>query len=431
MPAITIAPSPSPAANAATSANSADVPSADSGAGDGQAGTPFATILGQQIKAPADEPATPALLNKVVLLTADTASEAPADAIAALAAMLAGIAAPQLASAAAKTEITPVSAGQAGDGESADAASSAVMIAMPVALPLSVPVAATTTPTTAATTTPTTAAAPPDTATAYDGAMPGAKTPLSAILAATPAHKAEGSAETGKPAAQDDSFETLLGAARNLQNGAGNSIAIGAAAAATATTAALARAAAAAASTISEATAVAAAHAAAAAAPATPHAAASAAAAPASVAVATPVGAEGWGHEVGEKITWMVARQESRAELVLNPPQLGRIEVSVTMHGDHANATFISANPAVRDALENALPHLRETLQNAGISLGQTQVGAESFQQSAHRNENGDNGQRRHAGEANDPATTRDALAGNSSQARLLRSGNGLVDTFA
>lgn len=155
-----------------------------------------------------------------------------------------------------------------------------------------------------------------------------------------------------------------------------------------------------------------------------------AAPAPASAVVATPLGAPGWDGEVGSKITWMIARTETHAELVLNPPQLGRVEVSLTMNGDQATATFTSANASVREALENAMPRLREILQGAGVSLGQTQVGAESFQQAGGRQENGDNPARGHGREADVPMTG--GIKGDeNAPSDWLRRGNGLVDTFA
>ena len=100
----------------------------------------------------------------------------------------------------------------------------------------------------------------------------------------------------------------------------------------------------------------------------------------ASVRVDTPIGAPGWREEVGQKVTWLIGRGEQRAELVLTPPHLGRVEVTVTVSNDQANALFVSANPAVRDALEQALPRLREVLADAGIALGQANVNAESSQ---------------------------------------------------
>jgi len=146
-----------------------------------------------------------------------------------------------------------------------------------------------------------------------------------------------------------------------------------------------------------------------------------------SLHVETPVGANGWNDKVGEQIVWMVGRQEQRAELVLNPPQLGRVEVSVSIHGDQANAQFVSANPAVRDALESALPRLREMLADAGISLGQAHVGSESANnaanQSADKQENRDNQPRASAGVG--------ALRQMSISTSWQRQGNGMVDVFA
>lgn len=51
----------------------------------------------------------------------------------------------------------------------------------------------------------------------------------------------------------------------------------------------------------------------------------------------TPTIRSGWkplsapmaGTLIGDKLVWMVGRQEQRAELVLNPPQLGRVEISL------------------------------------------------------------------------------------------------------
>lgn len=104
-----------------------------------------------------------------------------------------------------------------------------------------------------------------------------------------------------------------------------------------------------------------------------------------SLRIDTPLGQTGWHDEVGQKLTWMVGNNRQQADLVLNPPQLGRVEVSLTMNGDQATAIFTSSNPAVREALENSLHRLREVLADAGVSLGQTQVGSESPNQPARK----------------------------------------------
>jgi len=148
------------------------------------------------------------------------------------------------------------------------------------------------------------------------------------------------------------------------------------------------------------------------------------------LAVDRPVGSRGWDGEVADKLVWMVGRQEQRAELVLNPPQMGRIEVSLSMSDGQTSALFVSANPAVRDALEAALPRLREILADAGISLGQTQVGADSGNSNSSTNnaENRDNSGR---GLSNDDLASGNEILRPLDAPQWLKRGNGLVDTFA
>ena len=65
----------------------------------------------------------------------------------------------------------------------------------------------------------------------------------------------------------------------------------------------------------------------------------------------TPLGQAGWRDEVGQKLTWMVSNNRQQAELVLNPPQLGRIEVTLILEGDRASVSFATPHPAVRETL--------------------------------------------------------------------------------
>ncbi|OHC69797.1 MAG: hypothetical protein A3H93_12540 [Rhodocyclales bacterium RIFCSPLOWO2_02_FULL_63_24] len=115
--------------------------------------------------------------------------------------------------------------------------------------------------------------------------------------------------------------------------------------------------------------------------------AASAAASSPNLRIDTPLGQAGWHDEMGQKLTWMVGSKSQQADIVLTPPQLGRVEISLTMNGDQATAIFTSPNAAVREVLENSLHRLREVLAEAGVSLGQAQVGSESPNQSSRKNE--------------------------------------------
>lgn len=146
-------------------------------------------------------------------------------------------------------------------------------------------------------------------------------------------------------------------------------------------------------------------------------------------AMTQPVGTAAWSEEIGNKIVWMANRMESKAELVLTPPQMGRVEVSLSISGEQATANFVSGNAAVREALEAALPRLREVLADAGIQLGQAQVGAENARQSAQQEKNGDNFG--FNGETPVDNAGLPAQSGSISAAAGLKTGRGLVDVFA
>ena len=139
----------------------------------------------------------------------------------------------------------------------------------------------------------------------------------------------------------------------------------------------------------------------------------------------TPVNQPAWGDEFGQKIIWMANQRNQSAELHLNPPQLGPLEVVLKMNGDQATAMFTSPHAAVREAIEQAIPKLREMLADNGITLGQAMVSdhtAKNGQNNAPRNPPG----RLLAEESN-------GGDGNLQELRVtgISRHNGMVDTFA
>jgi flagellar hook-length control protein FliK len=140
-----------------------------------------------------------------------------------------------------------------------------------------------------------------------------------------------------------------------------------------------------------------------------------------------PVGHPAWNNELADKMTWMATSQRQQADLVLNPPQLGRVEISLTVTGDQASAVFASPNAAVREMLENSLPRLREILAGAGINLGEAQVGAESPGQPSQEQ----NGSRGSGGSRNQAFLTTDALAQAVPNAHWQSGTRSMVDIFA
>ncbi|CAJ49319.1 flagellar hook-length control protein FliK [Bordetella avium] len=99
--------------------------------------------------------------------------------------------------------------------------------------------------------------------------------------------------------------------------------------------------------------------------------------------IASPVGATQWGQELSRQVisfSQNLAQGTHTAELRLDPPDLGPLRITLSINDGIANASFTSAHAAVRQAVESALPQLQQALSQAGISLGQANVGEQGQQ---------------------------------------------------
>ena len=138
------------------------------------------------------------------------------------------------------------------------------------------------------------------------------------------------------------------------------------------------------------------------------------------------LGASGWDNALGQKVLWMVSQQQQVAELSLNPPDLGPLQVVLSINGDQASAMFVSQQADVRQALEAALPRLKEMMAENGINLSSTTVGSDSPQQHRESEKQGRSGARYDGdlGRANEQGSDIGAM-------HIRRGENSLVDTFA
>jgi flagellar hook-length control protein FliK len=100
------------------------------------------------------------------------------------------------------------------------------------------------------------------------------------------------------------------------------------------------------------------------------------AAAAAGEGLSARVGSQQWENQVGQKIVYMVGSEEQTASLTLNPPDLGPLQVVLSVSNDQTSVTFSSNQEEVRHALEDALPRLREMMSESGIALGNASVNA-------------------------------------------------------
>ena len=78
--------------------------------------------------------------------------------------------------------------------------------------------------------------------------------------------------------------------------------------------------------------------------------------------------------QLGEKIRWMVNARNTMAEIRLDPPELGSMQVRVNVAGDAASVSFVVQSQQAREALADAMPKLRDMLSQQGIELGDAQV---------------------------------------------------------
>lgn len=83
----------------------------------------------------------------------------------------------------------------------------------------------------------------------------------------------------------------------------------------------------------------------------------------------------GYGDEFGGNVAWMAEQRIGHAQLHVSPDHLGPIEVRLQLDGSQVQASFLSAQPDVRHALEASLPRLRELLGQHGLQLAQADVG--------------------------------------------------------
>ncbi|MCX7193983.1 MAG: flagellar hook-length control protein FliK [Proteobacteria bacterium] len=143
--------------------------------------------------------------------------------------------------------------------------------------------------------------------------------------------------------------------------------------------------------------------------------------------IAAPLGSSAWPDEFSQKISWMSTQQNQVAELHLNPPDLGPMSVVLSISDNQATALFTSPHSAVREAIENAMPKLRESLADSGIMLGNATV---SDQPPRDGGSAGFMNQRSHT-------RTESANAASAEASPIMtpltatRRHNGMVDTFA
>lgn len=105
--------------------------------------------------------------------------------------------------------------------------------------------------------------------------------------------------------------------------------------------------------------------------------------------VQVPVGNAQWADEIGSRMTMMVEQGKHTASLRLSPEHLGPLEVRITVNGDQASVQFGAAHADTRNAIENALPRLREMFAAQGMTLSDANVSREPPRQQNQASQSG------------------------------------------
>ncbi len=138
--------------------------------------------------------------------------------------------------------------------------------------------------------------------------------------------------------------------------------------------------------------------------------------------------------QLNEKIRWMVNARNTMAEIRLDPPELGSMQVRVNVAGDAASVSFVVQSQQAKEALADAMPKLRDMLSEQGIELGDAQVrkdnssGNENGQQLA---EGKDSGSRNGAGNRGENDGLDDVDEMRIVEQSVTRAAKGGIDFYA
>jgi len=103
-----------------------------------------------------------------------------------------------------------------------------------------------------------------------------------------------------------------------------------------------------------------------------------------STAIGVPVQGAEWSGKMTEQVSMMVKGGFQQADIKLNPAHLGPLEVKLNVSDDKANISFVTQHAPVKEAIDSAMPRLRDMLEEQGLSLVDVDVSTQSEQQQAN-----------------------------------------------
>jgi len=84
--------------------------------------------------------------------------------------------------------------------------------------------------------------------------------------------------------------------------------------------------------------------------------------------------ADNWHEALASRVQVLVDQHIGEAHIKLNPPELGAVDIKISLVDDKTFVQLTAGSSAARDELTQSLPRLRELLSAGGLSLGGTSV---------------------------------------------------------
>ncbi len=99
-----------------------------------------------------------------------------------------------------------------------------------------------------------------------------------------------------------------------------------------------------------------------------------------------------WQTAVAERVAVMASQRITSAEIQLDPPELGQLQVRVTLNQEQASVSFASQHAVVREALDQTAHRLRDMFDAEGLDLVDVDVSDQSFNQEQGEESSGGEG---------------------------------------
>lgn len=140
-----------------------------------------------------------------------------------------------------------------------------------------------------------------------------------------------------------------------------------------------------------------------------------------------PLRQPGMSEALVERVMWLSSQNLRSAEIQLDPAELGRLEIRISLNQEQAHVSFVSPHASVREALEGQMHRLREMFAQQGLDQLDVNVSDQSLARGERdAEEGGPTGLAGHTLDADGEPEGETVVASTP-----LDSGRGLVDFYA